>query len=315
MSTLRLFNRNIYIDGRTNHETLRLLYAVENYQRILSDITRDIQDKIVSNYDPALDFSVMRGKQMGVKMDKAQAESLMKATNSVADALIFRSIDFGQKIVVDIFSNTLVDILVQSVFDNTILTDDPFMQKALIYWERRVICPMIDHLVATGRLDILNNETLIGEAKVMESWVKYDGDTKRGMYHTIGAMMSKGFFFALRIPCSTPFVPVPFIGNLVCWALLTTDPEIWGHIKECFILLNHNPAYRPSIGVCKKILSFEPGAFKHVPLDVITDFKIGVGDLRDAVVPNNITYQVEVLGIAKSIVLAKMGGGSVRLSR
>lgn len=306
MSTLRLFNRNINIDGRTNHETLRLLYAVENYQRILSDITRDIQDRIVSNYDPALDFSVMRGKQMGVKMDKDQAESLMKATNSVSDALIFGSINFGQKIVIDIFSNTLVDILVQSVFDNTILTNDPFMQKALIYWERRVICPVIDHLVSTGRLDILNNETLIGEAKVMESWVKYDGDTKRGMYHTIGAMMSKGFFFALRIPCSTPFMPVPFIGNLVCWALLTTDLETRAHIFDCFVALMDNPTYKPSSGELKKIMSYEPGNIKKVPLDVITDNKIGMLDLRDALVPNDIAYQHVLLDFVKPIVLAKM---------
>lgn len=302
---LTLFYRPVNTFGM-NDPTKALLNAVANYQLAMNTVSGEVHGRMMAAFDRNLDWRTMRSRQDAVKMTLTQRQVLFDATEAVAAALNFPLIDFGQFIVTDCFNNTIVDVLVHSVNDNTTISDDPHMAAAVRYWEQRVIMPVIDYLALKNNLHILGNEPLIGDAAAMERWAKYDGDPKRGMFQTVGSMLAKGFFHSLQKPASTKVVPSSFLGNLVCWGLHAPDHTTKGAIYSLLPILLDNAAYRPSIGVCTTIAGYTPGAIKRVPIDIIRDNQVGLRDLRDVDVPNDDpVWQADFLSLAKHICCTK----------
>ena len=302
---LTLFNRPVNTETM-NPATQTLLKAVANYQLALNTISATVQDGIMAAFDRNLDWRVMRARQDAVKVKASDRWVLMGLTDAVADALNFPHIDFGQFIVTDIFKNTIVDVLVHSVNDNTTVSSDEVMAAVVRYWEQRVIMPVIDYLALKGNLGILGNEPLIGDAAAMERWAKYAGDPKRGMFQTVGSMLAKGFFRSLQKPAATNVVPSSFLGNLVCWGLHARDHETKGAIYSLLPILLDNPDYCPSIGVCTTIADYTPGSIKRVPIDIVRDNQVGLCDLRDVDVPNtDPVWQGDFLSLAKHICCTK----------
>jgi hypothetical protein len=302
---LTLFYRPVNTIGM-NDATQTLLKAVANYQLAMNTVSAEVHGRIMSAFDRDLDWRIMRSRQDAVKMSPEQRAVLFDATEAVAAALNFPLIDFGQFIVTDCFNNTIVDILVHSVNDNTTISDDPHMAASVRYWEQHVIMPVIDYLALKDNLGILGNEPLIGDAATMERWAKYDGDPKRGMFQTVGSMLAKGFFRSLQKPAATNVVPSSFLGNLVCWGLHAPDHTTKGAIYSLLPILLDNPDYRPSIGVCTTIADYTPGTIKRVPIDIVRDNQVGLRDLRDVDVPNtDPVWQSDFLSLAKHICCTK----------
>jgi hypothetical protein len=157
-------------------------------------------------------------------------------------------------------------------------------------------------------MDILNNKPLIGNAQVMDTWVKFEGDpeNERGMFHTIGSLLSKGFFKALVPACETKYLPSSFVGNLVAWGLHASDNEDRNDIYMLLSLIHGLPYYKPSSGVIEKILSYEPGVVKRPTIDIIIDHCISLkSDLRDIDIPDDIGWQTSLLTLAKHVVTAQ----------
>jgi len=297
---LTLFYRPVIFSENTNQATKQLLAAVASYQKILQSITNDVQNRHVATYNPNVHWRL----RPVVTVHPNQVKSLIVATDAVAATLHFDAIDLSQRFISDCFNNTIVDILVQSVFDNTTIADDPDVRTIVLYWEQHVIYPVIEHLAATNNMVILGNEPLIGEAVQMELWAKYEGDPKRGMFQTLGSMLSKGFFRSLQKPAATPIVPSSFLGNLVAWGLHATDPSTRDAIISLLPILLDNPSYRPSIGVCTTLAAYEPG-LKRVTIDLIRDNQLPSSDLRDIDVPHDRDWQNELLSLAKHIICVK----------
>jgi hypothetical protein len=225
----------------------------------------------------------------------------------VVEKLDIPNIDWGQYIKIDYFNNTLVDILVHSIFDNHRLMNNPQIQHIVLIWERHVISPIVRYLSANNRLDILNNRTLIGDAQVMDTWSKFEGTTERGMFTTIGSMLAKGYFKALVPVCATKHLPSSFVGNLVAWGLHAKDGETQDDIYLLLSIIHSQPHYEPSSGVVEKILSYEPGVVKRPTIDIISDFTLCKNsDLRDIDIPNDIVWQTSLLNLSKLLVTNKV---------
>jgi hypothetical protein len=240
-------------------------------------------------------------------LQEHESQAITAHIYDVVSKLDIPNMDWGLKIVLDCFNNTLVDILVHSLSDNHRLMTDPHVRNMVVLWERNVISPVVRHLAAVKRLDILNNKTLIGEAQVMDTWSKFTGTTDRGMFSTIGSMLAKGYFKALVPVCNTPYLPSSFVGNLVAWGLHASDPETRDDIYLLLSLINSLPHYVPSSGVVEKILSYEPGLVKRPTIDIISDFTLGrPADLRDVDIPVDPEWQASLLNLAKHLVTTKM---------
>jgi hypothetical protein len=231
--------------------------------------------------------------------------TLIKHIYDVADKLNLHQIDWSQRILMREFNNTPLDILVHSIFDNHRLAQDPRTRNVVLMWERHVISPVVRHLGAIKRLDVLNNSTLVGDAKIMDTWSKFDGTNERGMFNTIGSMLAKGYFKALVSACETPYLPSSFVGNLVAWGLHASDPETRDDIYVLLSVIHSLDHYKPSSGVVEKILSYEPG-IKRPTIDIISDFQYyRYADLRDIDVPNDTAWQITLLNLAKQLIINK----------
>jgi hypothetical protein len=241
-------------------------------------------------------------------MSENQLQDLLTATAHVATALTVAlpQIDLNQRFISNIFSNTIVDILIYSIFDNHTMSSDPRVSQMVKHWESSIIVPLMDHIFQSPPLiALLGNTPLIGEAAIMERWTRYEGDPNRGMFQTVGSMIAKGFYKALQKPLSSPHVPSSALGNLVCWGLHATDPEIRADISALLPVLLSNPDYRPSIGVCTTIAALTPGQIKRVPIDIVLDNQIGLPEFRDMNVPNDPAWQEDLLQVAKHIICVK----------
>jgi hypothetical protein len=235
-----------------------------------------------------------------------EASAAISYIHDVVANLDIHNIDWGYHIKIDYFNNTIFDILVHSIFDNHRLMNNPQIQHMVLIWERHVISPIVRHLSATNRIDILNNKTLIGEAQVMDTWSKFDGTTERGMFTTIGSMLAKGYFKALVPVCATKHLPSSFVGNLVAWGLHAKDAETQDDIYLLLSIIHSQPHYKPSSGVVEKILSYEPGLVRRPTIDIISDFRLCKNsDLRDIDAPNDIVWQTTILNLAKLLVTNK----------
>lgn len=241
------------------------------------------------------------------QLEEHEAATINALIYDVVSKLDIPNMDWGYKIKIDCFNNTLVDILVHSLGDNHRLMTDLRVRNMVILWERHVISPIVRHLASLKRLDILNNKTLIGDAQVMDTWSKFDGTTDRGMFSTIGSMLAKGYFKALVPVCDTPYLPSSFVGNLVAWGLHASDPETQDDIYLLLSVVHSLTHYVPSSGVVDKILSYQPGLVTRPTIDIISDFTIGrPADLRDIDIPVDIAWQTSLLELAKNLVTTKM---------
>jgi len=288
--------------------TYRLLSTVAQFQSRLQAISSDIQGRRVAVFHRDLDWRVVAERRNAIVMSESQLQQLTQATDHVAStlAITLPHIDLNQRFVSNIFSNTIVDILIHSIFDNHTMSTDPGVSQMVKYWETHVLVPLMDHINQTPALiALLGNEPLIGDAAVMESWARYEGDPKRGMFQTIGSLIAKGLFNALQKPLSSPHVPSSALGNLVCWGLHATHPEIRASIAALLPILLSNSHYQPSIGVCTTIAAMTPGQITRVPIDLVLDNQIGLPEFRDMNVPNDLDWQDDLLSVAKHIVCTK----------
>jgi len=239
-------------------------------------------------------------------INEEEHNKILDYIHNVASVLNLQQIDWSQRILMREFNNTPLDILVHSIYDNHRLAQDPRTKNVVVMWERHVISPVVRHLAKINRLDILNNSTLVGDAKIMDTWSKFDGTTERGMFNTIGSMLAKGYFKALVSACETAYLPSSFVGNLVAWGLHATDPETRDDIYLLLSIIHSLDNYRPSSGVVEKVLSYEPG-IKRPTIDIISDYQYyRYADLRDIDIPNDPVWQENLLNLAKHLVVNKM---------
>lgn len=282
---LRLFN--IDIDTRNLEKPLQiLLKAVEALQ--------------------LYELSIMNFNTNKSGITDIEHTTILNYIHNVASVLNLQQIDWSQRILMRDFNNTPLDILVHSIFDNHRLAKDPLTRNVVLMWERHVISPVIRHLAETKRLDILNNNTLVGDAKIMDTWSKFDGTNERGMFNTIGSMLAKGYFKALVSACETPYLPSSFVGNLVAWGLHASDPETRDDIYLLLSVIHSLNYYRPSSGVVEKILSYTPGV-KRPTIDIISDYTYCRNpDLRDIDIPHDPSWQITLLNLAKQLVVNKI---------
>jgi hypothetical protein len=282
---IRLFNRDINLNN-LQPALQTLLVSVATLQTHISNLQNVYPPIVIQEND---------------------AHQIISLIHDVASKLNMTNIDWGQKIVIDCFNNTPVDIMIHTLSDNHRLMKNPHVRNIVLMWERHVISPIVIHLASVKRLDILNNKTLIGDAQVMDTWSKFEGTKDRGMFNTIGSMLAKGYFKALVQVCDTPYLPSSFVGNLVGWGLHAEDPETRDDIYLLLSVIHSLPHYVPSSGVVEQILSYEPGLVKRPTIDIISDFTLDRhSDLRDIDVPNDVAWQTCLLNLAKHLVATKM---------
>jgi hypothetical protein len=252
------------------------------------------------------ELSIMGLNNNKTGITEAEETTIIDHIYNVVSVLNLQLIDWSQRILMREFNNTPLDILVHSIFDNHRLALDPRTRKVVLMWERHVISPVVRHLAAIKRLDILNNSTLVGDAKIMDTWTKFDGTNERGMFNTIGSMLAKGYFKALVSACETPYLPSSFVGNLVAWGLHASDPETRDDIYLLLSIIHSLDHYKPSSGVVEKILSYTPGV-KRPTIDIISDFQYyRYADLRDIDVPNDPAWQHTLLNLSKQLIVNKV---------
>jgi hypothetical protein len=243
-----------------------------------------------------------------IKMTQSQSDRLATEIESVSEALqaALPTLDLERRYETDCFSNTIVDILIQSIYDNNIITSDPMVQKMLYHWETAVIIPLFLHLCSSNNLAVLNNEPLIGEATCMEKWVVFKGDSKRGMFQTLGSALAKGFYRALDIVVeqNDPSLNIPssFLGNLIGYGLHATEQRQQTEVLELVSALMLNEHYRPSTGVYEAIGGYIPGKIGRAKVDVVNDNTLNINnDLRDKDVVSDIRWQQTLLSAAYSV--------------
>jgi len=304
---LRLFHRDV--DIRAAGPALQtLLRAVAEFQAVLSDVENDVQGRRMGFLNQGTTWRDLQAQQQTVLTTDAQRAALLAAVHRVAVVLNLEQIDWGQRFVIDCFDDTVVDILVHSVFDNHRLSNDPGAREMVIAWERHVISPLIRYLERTGRLGVLDNKPLLGIAKVMETWCVFEGDVQgeRGMFHTVGSMLAKGYFKALVPVCGTKYLPSSFVGNLVAWGLHATDVADRDDVYVLLSVIHSLPHYVPSSGVVQKVLMYEPGLVVRPTVDIISDSSIcRFSDLRDKDAVVDMAWHTALLGLAKMIVSSR----------
>jgi len=304
---LRLFHRDVDVGG-CGLALHRLLTAVAQFQVVLSEVENTVQGRRMELFHQDVGWRDLHLRQRTVKTTDAQRAALVEGVYQVAAVLDLERIDWGQRIVIDCFDDTIVDILVHSVFDNHRLSADPGARSMVIAWERHVIGPVVRYLERVGRLNVLDNKPLLGNAKVMDTWCVFEGDVNgaRGMFHTVGSMLAKGYFKALVPVCGTTFLPSSFVGNLVAWGLHAVDV---GDRDDVYVLLSviHSlPHYVPSSGVVQKVLMYEPGLVVRPTVDIISDSSIcRFSDLRDKDAVVDMEWHTSLLGLAKMIVSSR----------
>jgi hypothetical protein len=271
----------------------KLLTTIANFQALLTSVTNEVYTRTVTNQESAQ------------KISKQQYYRLVDSMNDVVVAIAHTPLT-DQRFTIGIYNNTIVDILIQSIYDNNLLTTDPLLYKFLREWEQHVIIPLFTHLAATENLAVLNNEPLIGEAALMERWVVFSGDPKRGIYQTLGSALSKGFYRALIIVIrqnrSSLHIPSTFLGNLLGWGLLTTRIEDQQAIVHLCEALRINGHYRPCPSVYKIAEPHTYRAIKHVTLDLIRDNQVGlVSDPRDSIPPYDLFWQNRLLNEVRMV--------------
>jgi hypothetical protein len=304
---LRLFHRDVNISA-CGLDLQRLLAAVAEFQTVLSDVETDVQGRRMGFFQHGAAWRTNHAQQQTVLTTDAQRTALLAAVHRVAGVLNLERIDWGQRFVIDCFDNTVVDILVHSVFDNHRLSNDPGAREMVLAWERHVINPVIRYLERTGRLSVLDNKPLIGDAKIMDTWCVFEDDVSgsRGMFHTVGSMLAKGYFKALVAVCGTKYLPSSFVGNLVAWGLHATEPEDRDDVYVLLSVIHSLPHYVPSSGVVQKVLMYEPGLVVRPTVDIISDSSIcRFSDLRDKDAVVDIGWHTALLGLAKMIVSSR----------
>ena len=278
---VRLFHAEVDI-SKTDLATANLLTAVAQFQGALQVIGAQ-----------------WRNRQ---PLTQLQVDTLINHIKNITPQLQLTAVDFGQKFTVDCFENTIVDILIHSIGDNHRLVKDPGLRYVNVYWERHIVTPVIKHLESTNALSILNNKPLIGNAQIMETWTKFDGDGSRGMFTTIGSLLAKGFFKALTPVCQQLQLPSSFVGNLVAWGLHATDAEDRDDIYVLLSVIYSIDNYKPSSGVIDKVLSYEPGVKRPV-IDIVMDNCLSRdSDLRDIDATPDYGWHAALLNLAKAIV-------------
>ena len=293
----------IAVSEKKNKTMLRLFH-IDIDQTALSTPTKLLL-KAVETLQ-LYELSIMNVNINKTGITEAEETTILNYIHNVAAVLNLQQIDWSQRILMREFLNTPLDILVHSLFDNHRLAQDLRTRNVVLMWERHVISPVVRHLAKIKRLDILNNSTLVGDAKIMDTWAKFDGTTERGMFNTIGSMLAKGYFKALVSACETPYLPSSFVGNLVAWGLHATDPETRDDIYLLLSIIHSLDSYRPSSGVVDKILSYTTG-IKRPTIDIISDFQYyRYADLRDVDVPNDPVWQEILLNLAKQLIANKM---------
>lgn len=278
---VRLFNTDIEISG-TDNATANLLLAISEFQALLQTISN-------------------QGHSM---LTPQQVDILIRQIDQIKPHFLLTTVDFGQKFIINCFKNTIVDILIHSIGDNHRLVKDYGLRKVNVYWERHMVTPLIRHLEEINALSILDNKPLIGEANVMETWTKFDGEESRGMFTTVGSLLAKGFFKALTPVCAAPLplLHSSFVGNLVAWGLHATDEEDRDDIYLLLSLIYSGKQYKPSSGVIEKVLSYEPG-IKRPVIDIVMDTCMSRdSDLRDVDATPDYAWHSALLTIAKAIV-------------
>lgn len=277
-----------------------------NKQIGLNSLQPNVQGLLVSVANLQHHLFNLQNTYPPLVIQESDTHAIITLIYDVASKLNMTNIDWGQKITIDCFNNTLVDILVHSLSDNHRLMNNRHVRYIVLLWERHVISPVVLHLASIKRLDILNNKTLIGDAQVMDTWSKFEGTNDRGMFNTIGSMLAKGYFKALVQVCDTNYLPSSFVGNLVGWGLHAEDPETRDDIYLLLSVIHSLPHYVPSSGVVEQILSYEPGLVKRPTIDIISDFTLcRQSDLRDIDVPNDVSWQTSLLNLAKHLVATK----------
>ena len=271
----------------------KLLATIANFQGLLTSVTNEVYTRAVTNHETEQNIS------------KQQYYRLVDSMNDVVVALAHTNLT-DQRFIIGIYNNTIVDILIQSIYDNNLLTPDPLLYKFLREWEDRVIMPAFMHLIATDNLALLNNEPLIGEAALMERWVVFTGDPKRGIYQTLGSALCKGFYRALatviRQNRSSLHIPSTFLGNLLGWGLLTTRVEDRQAVVQLCEALRINVHYCPCPSVYKIAEPHTYRAIKHVTLDLIRDNQVClVSDPRDTVPPYDLFWQNRLLNEVRMV--------------
>ena len=302
---IRLFNTEFPTADR-DVITVALLTAVSDFQACLSRVTGEVEGRVMSGFHQEETLQARHARWATCRVTRAQYETLLPALECVATALtlaIDTDMDFNQRFVTTCFNNTIADVLIQSIYDNTILSEDPLVRLLMETWEDRVIIPLFEHLIDTKNLALLNNETLIGEAATMERWARFEGDPKRGMFQTLGSALSKGFYHALQMVIDTNDrrlqIPSSFLGNLVGWGLHATRSTDRAAIMNLFAALLVNEYYRPSKGVYATVRAYVPGKIRTVEVDLIRDYQIGVmPDLRDVAPPADLAWQTRLLTAA-----------------
>jgi hypothetical protein len=302
---LRLFNTD-FPTANLDAPTVALLTAVHEFQDELSAISGEINRMVIAGFTQEETWQERQARWDTCRMTLSQYDRISLAVESVADALkaaIEADMDFNQRFVTTIFSNTIADVLIQSIYDNNMLSQDPLVCRLMMDWENHVIIPLFQDLATSGNLALLNNEPLIGEATVMEHWALFAGDPKRGMFQTLGSALSKGFYRALQLAldANDPQLKIPssFLGNLVAWGLHATKPQDRAAIFELFDCLLINENYSPSTGVYETVQAYVPGKIARTKLDMIRDHQIGVmPDFRDVAPPADLPWQTRLLTAA-----------------
>jgi hypothetical protein len=304
---LRLLRRDVNVSA-CGVELQRLLAEVADFQAVLSDVEDDVHERRMRVFHQGSAWRDIHAEQRTVLATNTQQAMLLDGVHKVAALLNLERINWGQRFIIDCFDNTVVDILIHSIFDNHRLSMDPVARAMVVAWERHVISPVIHYLERAGKLYILDNRPLVGEAKIMETWCVFEGDVNglRGMFHTVGSMLAKGYFKALAPMCQTNYLPSSFVGNLVAWGLHATDPEDRDDIYVLLSVIHSLPHYQPSSGVIKKVLMYEPGLILRPTIDIISDSSIcRFSDLRDKDVVIDMEWHTALLGLAKMIVSSR----------
>jgi len=304
---IRLFNRTINVND-ANPANQQLLKTISEFQASLSATTGDVRGRITSSYNPEQDWRERHAMWEKIKMTQQQCDELTVRINAVGTALAaaFPTLDLEKRYEIDCFSNTIVDILIQSIYDNNIMASDHLVQNMLYQWEETVIIPLFLHLRSTNNLAVLNNEPLIGEATCMEKWVVFKGDSKRGMFQTLGSALAKGFYRALNlvVEMNDPALNIPssLLGNLTGYGLHATQRRQQEEVMELMSALMLNTHYHPSAGVYQTIAAYQPGQIGRAKVDVVNDNTLNVNnDLRDKDVVSTVEWQRTLLSAASSV--------------
>jgi len=113
---IRLFHRTISVN-EMDQANQQLLKAVSEFQETLSAITGEVRGRITSSYNPEQNWRERQAMWETIKMTQSQYNELAVQIESVGEALeaAITTLDLEKRYEIDCFSNTIVDILIQSI--------------------------------------------------------------------------------------------------------------------------------------------------------------------------------------------------------